>query len=114
LTSLAGAGYQLNDGEDGSGFIISVLERAGGYYFDVGACQAIIDGKIGIKSGKGLSRFHETGIELEGGEKLDADVVLFATGFGSVLDTLGGFIEPKVLQKLKVRSPLFCTFEDVG
>lgn len=50
-------------------------------YQDVGASQLIIDGKIGLKSGSQISHFTKDGIVFEDGEKLPADVVIFATGY---------------------------------
>lgn len=48
---------------------------------DVGACQLIIDGKIKLKSGPRIERFTKTGLKFDDGSELDADVVLFATGY---------------------------------
>jgi hypothetical protein len=48
---------------------------------DVGASQLIIDGKIGLKSDSVISEFTKTGLKFEDGSTLDADLVIFATGF---------------------------------
>ncbi len=48
---------------------------------DVGASQMIIDGKIKLKNDAQISRFTEKGLAFEDGSTLDADVVVFATGW---------------------------------
>ena len=58
-----------------------ILLRGGGYYIDVGTSKRIASGEIKIKSGVRIKKFVETGLEFEDGELLDADVVVFATGY---------------------------------
>lgn len=80
LDGLRSVGYQLNDGEEGSGFLFLALKRAGGYYLDVGACQKIIDGKIKLKNGTEIERYTPKGLRFKDGSEIEADVILFATG----------------------------------
>ena len=54
---------------------------------DVGASQAIIDGKIKLKNDSQISRFTKSGLLFENGSTLDADVVIFATGYGCAVFT---------------------------
>ncbi|PSS35577.1 hypothetical protein PHLCEN_2v1454 [Hermanssonia centrifuga] len=81
LEGLKSVGYRTNFGVDDSGFVFLALKRAGGYYLDVGACQKIIDGQIKIKNDSQIERFTRTGLKFENGSEIEADVVLFATGF---------------------------------
>ncbi|KAI0344326.1 FAD/NAD(P)-binding domain-containing protein [Trametopsis cervina] len=83
LEGLAKSGYSLNYGEEGSGFLFLALKRAGGYYLDVGAAQKIVDGKIKVKSSTEVERYTPTGLKFTDGSELEADVVLFATGYVS-------------------------------
>lgn len=55
--------------------------RGGGYYIDVGTSARVAGGKIKIKSGDAIKRFVESGLEFESGDVLEADVVVFATGY---------------------------------
>ncbi|KAL4064288.1 hypothetical protein V8B97DRAFT_1319745 [Scleroderma yunnanense] len=82
LDGLRKVGFKLTFGEDGSGLMPLIWNRLGGYYFDVGASQYIIDGKIKLKSDGPIAKFTRTGLFFEDGSTLDADVVLFATGYG--------------------------------
>ena len=52
---------------------------------DVGTCQKIIDGKIKVKNDSQIERFTKTGIKFQNGSELEADVIMFATGYVSLL-----------------------------
>ena len=58
-----------------------LLLRGGGYYIDVGTSKRIADGDIKIKSGIKISGFTDKGLAFEDGEEIDADLVVFATGY---------------------------------
>ncbi|KAI6120372.1 FAD/NAD(P)-binding domain-containing protein [Pisolithus croceorrhizus] len=58
------------------------MKKLGGYYVDDGASQKIIDGKIKLNADGHIARFTPTGLLFEDGSALDADVVVFATGYG--------------------------------
>ncbi|KAH7010955.1 hypothetical protein B0J12DRAFT_691058 [Macrophomina phaseolina] len=60
--------------------VAMVFERLGGHFFDVGAAAKIVDGTIKVEHAT-VSSFTETGIRFSDGRTLDADVVVFATGF---------------------------------
>ncbi|EKM60234.1 uncharacterized protein PHACADRAFT_82482 [Phanerochaete carnosa HHB-10118-sp] len=81
LEGLEKAGYRTNSGTDDTGVLYLLLERGGGYYFDDGSCQKIIDGKIKIKSGIEVDRITKTGVLFKDGSELPADIVVVATGF---------------------------------
>lgn len=81
LDGLRKVGFKLNMGEDGSGLLQLIWKKIGGYYLDVGASQKIIDGKIKLKADGHISRFTSTGLLFEDGSTLNADVVIFATGY---------------------------------
>lgn len=55
---------------------------------DVGACQMIVDGKIKLKSGTQIERFTEKGLKFEDGTELEADTVIYATGYAPTLSLL--------------------------
>ncbi len=63
--------------------------RGGGYYIDVGASAAIIDGRVAIRSGVEVERLTPTGVVYTDGTQEDADVVILATGYGNVRDVIG-------------------------
>jgi len=57
------------------------FQRGGGYYIDVGASRLIIDGKIKVKQGQEISSILPTGLKFADGSTLEADEIVFATGY---------------------------------
>ncbi|EXM15812.1 FAD/NAD(P)-binding domain superfamily [Fusarium oxysporum f. sp. vasinfectum] len=62
-------------------------ERQGGHYLDMGGSQMIIDGKIKVKS-EGISRFVPEGLGFQDGSILEADVIVWCTGFENDMRTM--------------------------
>ena len=93
------AGFWLDWGVDGSGLFMKYLRRGSGYYIDVGASQLIIDGKIKLAHGN-VKEIVPDGVVLEDGTKLQADVIVYATGYGSMngwaADLIGKDVADKV------------------
>jgi cation diffusion facilitator CzcD-associated flavoprotein CzcO len=82
IEGLRRAGFKLDFGHDGSGISRKYLTRGGGYYIDVGASQLIVDGKIRVEQAPdGISHFEKKHVVLADGRKLEADVVVLATGY---------------------------------
>ncbi|MGB8623792.1 MAG: NAD(P)/FAD-dependent oxidoreductase [Paracoccaceae bacterium] len=93
------AGFWLDWGEDGSGLFMKYLRRGSGYYIDVGASQLIIDGEIKLAHGE-VTEVVEDGVILDDGTKLEADLIVYATGYGSMngwaADLIGQDVADKV------------------
>ncbi len=93
------AGFWLDWGDDESGLFLKYLRRGSGYYIDVGASQLIIDGEIKLKRGQ-VEEIVADGVILDTGEKLEADLIVFATGYNSmngwVADLMGQEMADKV------------------
>ncbi|MCW2765446.1 MAG: hypothetical protein JWO11_1405 [Nocardioides sp.] len=87
LASLDAVGFQMNDGPDGTGLMGYALRNGGGYYIDVGASRLIAERKIALAQGSGVAEFTPTGIRLEDGRELDADLVVLATGYSNMRET---------------------------
>ncbi len=81
--ALEKAGFNLDFGEDDSGLFLKYLRRGSGYYIDIGASQLIIDGKIKLVSGQ-VEEITPKGVKLANGKELPADVIVYATGYGSM------------------------------
>ena len=93
------AGFQMDWGDDNSGLLMKYLRRGSGYYIDVGASQLIIDGKIKLAHGA-VREITETAVVLQDGTELPADVIVYATGYGSMngwaADLIGQDVADKV------------------
>jgi putative flavoprotein involved in K+ transport len=97
--ALEKAGFQLDWGADDSGLFMKYLRRGSGYYIDVGASQLIIDGKIKLKAGQ-VERLTETAVVLADGAELPADLVVYATGYGSMNGWAADLISQEVADKV--------------
>jgi putative flavoprotein involved in K+ transport len=81
--ALEKAGFKVDFGDDESGLFLKYLRRGSGYYIDVGASQLIIDGKIKLASGQ-VEEITPKGVKLDNGKEIPADVIVYATGYGSM------------------------------
>ncbi|WP_461666347.1 NAD(P)-binding domain-containing protein [Gordonia sputi] len=80
---LEAAGFDLDFGDDDSGLFMKYLRRGSGYYIDVGACELVADGTIKLAHGQ-VDHLTENSVVLADGTELPADVVVYATGYGSM------------------------------
>jgi putative flavoprotein involved in K+ transport len=97
---LTKAGFLLDFGEDGSGLFVKYLRRGSGYYIDVGASQLIAEGKIQLKSGIGIQRLKEHSVVMTDGSELPADLIVYATGYGSMNGWAARIISQEVANKV--------------
>lgn len=81
LDGLKAVGFQTDNGPNNAGLLMKYFQRGGGYYIDVGASQLIIDGKIKVKHGQEITRVLPNGLEFSDGDRIDADEIVFATGY---------------------------------
>ncbi|MFI7601553.1 flavin-containing monooxygenase [Actinoplanes sp. NPDC049681] len=77
------AGFRHDWGDDGSGLFMKYLRRGSGYYIDVGAADLVADGRIKLAQGQ-VDRLTEDAVVLDDGTTLPADLVVYATGYGSM------------------------------
>jgi putative flavoprotein involved in K+ transport len=97
---LTKAGFLLDFGEDASGLFMKYLRRGSGYYIDVGASDLIADGKIKLKSGVEIDRIKEHSVVLTDGTELPADLIVYATGYGSMNGWAAKIISQEVADKV--------------
>jgi putative flavoprotein involved in K+ transport len=76
------------------------LRRGSGYYIDVGASELIADGKIKLKSGVDVKRIKSNSVEFSDGTELPADLIVYATGYGSMNGWAAKLISQKVADKV--------------
>jgi len=97
---LEDVGFLLDFGEDGSGLFVKYLRRGSGYYIDVGASQLVIDGKIKLAAGSDVARITKDSVVLDDGRELPADVIVYATGYGSMNGWAAKLISQEVADKV--------------
>jgi cation diffusion facilitator CzcD-associated flavoprotein CzcO len=81
LEGLKKRGFKLTSGPDGTGWQIMYQNRGGGYYFDAGCSQMIVDGRIDLIQFTDIERFCAEGVRLKDGSVREADLIVLATGY---------------------------------
>ncbi|NKQ52448.1 NAD(P)/FAD-dependent oxidoreductase [Amycolatopsis sp. K13G38] len=77
------AGFEHDWGDDGSGLFMKYLRRGSGYYIDVGAAELVADARIKLAHGQ-VGHLTRDTVMLSDGTELAADLVVYATGYGSM------------------------------
>ena len=80
LESLENAGFRI-DHDDTDGWQFKFMRRGGGYYFNVGCSDLIVEGKVGLVQYDDIETFTSGGVTLRNGDFIAADAVILATGF---------------------------------
>src|SRR5262245_42745729 len=81
LDGLERVGFKLDFGEDGTGWQFKYLTRGGGYYFNVGCSDLIVEGEIGLVQFSDIAEFVREGARMRSGDTLAADLIVLATGY---------------------------------
>jgi cation diffusion facilitator CzcD-associated flavoprotein CzcO len=81
LDGLARTGFKLDFGDDGTGWQFKYLTRGGGYYFNVGCSDLIVNGEIGLLQFSDIAEFVPAGVRLRSGAIHAADLIVLATGY---------------------------------
>lgn len=97
---LRATGFMLDFGDDDSGLFMKYLRRGSGYYIDVGASDLIADRKVKLKSNVGVEEILPHGVRLTDGTELPADLIVYATGYGSMNGWAARLISQEVADKV--------------
>jgi putative flavoprotein involved in K+ transport len=81
LDGLERVGFKLDFGEDGTGWQFKYLTRGGGYYFNIGCSDLIVERKVRLVQLSDVAELVEGGARLGSGETLPADLLVLATGY---------------------------------
>ena len=80
LDALARVGFKL-DLEDATGWQFKYLTRGGGYYFNVGCSELLIEQKIRLAQFSDIETFVADGARLKTGDLIPAELIVTATGY---------------------------------
>jgi len=97
--ALQAAGFVIDWGDDDTGLFMKYVRRGSGYYIDIGASQMIIDGKIKHEYGE-VDHLTETAVVLKDGTELPADLVVYATGYGSMNGWVADIVDQETADKV--------------
>jgi cation diffusion facilitator CzcD-associated flavoprotein CzcO len=81
LDRLERVGFRLDFGDDGTGWQFKYLTRGGGYYFNVGCSDLIVEGAVGLVQFSDIAEFVSSGARMRSGETLAVDLIVLATGY---------------------------------
>ncbi|OZM76161.1 NAD(P)/FAD-dependent oxidoreductase [Pseudonocardia sp. MH-G8] len=93
------AGFWLDFGDDDSGLFMKYLRRGSGYYIDVGAAELVANGDVKLVHGA-VRELTEDAVVLEDGTSLPADLVVYATGYGSMNGWAADLISQEVADEV--------------
>ena len=94
------AGFMHDWGDDGSGLGMKYMRRGSGYYIDVGASELICDGRIKLKTRVSVKEIKEHSVVFSDGSELPADLIVYATGYGSMNGWAAQLISQEVADKV--------------
>ncbi|KAI0886891.1 FAD/NAD(P)-binding domain-containing protein [Annulohypoxylon maeteangense] len=95
LEGLHARGLRTWRGQRGTGNATLGQTRNGGFYYDAGACEHIINGKIEVEQGS-IERFTDNKVILSGGREREFDLIVFATGFTNTIDSIRATLGDKI------------------
>jgi putative flavoprotein involved in K+ transport len=119
LEGLERVGFKLDFGDGGTGWQFKYLTRGGGYYFNVGCSDLVVNGEIGLIQFSDIDSFVAEGARMKSGETLAAGLIVLATGYkrqeelvrqlfgDDVVDRIGpiwGFGEEQELRNMYTRT----------
>ncbi|MBM3520864.1 MAG: NAD(P)/FAD-dependent oxidoreductase [Alphaproteobacteria bacterium] len=94
------AGFRTDYGEDKSGLMMRALRTGSGYYIDVGCSELIASGKVKVRSGVEIRELRPRSVVLTDGREIDADVIVYATGFLPMNEWLAKIISREVADRV--------------
>jgi putative flavoprotein involved in K+ transport len=93
------AGFDLDFGDDESGLFLKYLRRGSGYYIDVGSAELVADGKVKLAKGQ-VDHLTSDSVVLADGTELPADLVVYATGYGSMNGWVADLVDQETADKV--------------
>ena len=93
-------GFMHDWGDDGSGLHVKYIRRGSGYYIDVGASELVCNGSIKLKSRVEVKEIKPKSVLLSDGTELKADLIVYATGYGSMNGWAARLISQEVADKV--------------
>jgi cation diffusion facilitator CzcD-associated flavoprotein CzcO len=101
LDGLAARGFRLDNGPpDDTGFQMKYLRRGGGYYFNVGCSDLIVDGSIGLLQYSDIERFVPQGVRMKDGRVIEADLLVAATGYKNQQDVVRMYLGDDIAERI--------------
>jgi cation diffusion facilitator CzcD-associated flavoprotein CzcO len=100
LDALEARGFRLDYGPDDTGFQMKYLQRGGGYYFNVGASDMIVEGRIGLLQFADIERFVAEGAKLKDGSVVPTELLVLATGYLNQQEVVRHFLGSDIADRI--------------
>lgn len=100
LSRLRAVGFETDFEPDGTGFHMKYLRRGGGYYINVGCSELIADGEIDLVQARDTRGFTERGLKMADGCVIEADLVVMATGYENLQESVRRFLGDEIADKI--------------
>lgn len=102
LDGIHKAGFKTFLGPQNTGFPILAVQRGGGYYYNSenGGSTQIAKGNIKVQPGE-IKKFTENSVEFTDGTTMDADSVVFCTGYTGYRDSVAEILGDEYAGNLK-------------
>jgi len=97
---LEASGFLLDFGEDETGIGMKYARRGSGYYIDVGASELVINGDIKLCTRVTIERITPHTVVLTDGTELPADLIVYATGYGNMVQWAEQLISTEVADRV--------------
>ncbi|MGB3501626.1 MAG: NAD(P)/FAD-dependent oxidoreductase [Mesorhizobium sp.] len=100
IDQLSGIGFKVDLGFEETGYLMSYLLRGGGYYFNVGCSDLLINGEVDLIQWADVDRFGPEGLKMADGTVLEAELVVLGTGYHSQSALIGKLLGQDVADKV--------------
>ncbi|ORY30178.1 putative flavin-containing monooxygenase [Naematelia encephala] len=100
LDGMEARGFKTWRGQRGTGVQTLGYTKNGGFYFDAGACEHIINGKIKVEQGY-IDHYTHDKVVLNGDREREFDLVVNATGFSNTIDSVRRTLGDDVASRCK-------------
>ena len=100
LRGLQEAGFAIDFGDDGSGFLMKYHRTGGGYYINTGASELIIDGTITVKQGVEVAGISGDTVRYTDGTTAGFDLVVVATGYQNMSETVRQILSGEIADRV--------------
>ena len=100
LAGLQKRGFKTWRGQRGTGVQTLGYTKNGGFYFEAGACEQIINRKIKVAQGA-IDHFTEDTVVLTNGQEDRYDLVVLATGFSNTINSVRAIVGDEIASRCK-------------
>lgn len=100
IEGLHRAGFETTLGSDDTGFYMKWLRGEPGYYINVGGSELIVEGKVKVINDRDISHFVEDGLMLNDGTLVPLDLVVQATGFENMQQSISRLVGEEIAEKV--------------